>query len=190
MKYIASVCPLIMLLIPLKSVAQDDLISRQIGAVKEIHQVDHVVHFSTSDNEDVQISVLAPAIVRVRIAAPDLPMSPSYAVVQDGLLDFNKMINGDKEITLLTDSLKIVVQKKQLRIDFFNAKGEWLDGDAPSLGVSRQGEEITSFRKLTDDEKFIGLGEKTGPLNRREQSYVNWNTDAPGYGLNADPLYS
>ena len=190
MKYIASVCPLIMLLIPLKSVAQDDLISRQIGAVKEIHQVDQVVHFSTSDNEDVQISVLAPAIVRVRITAPDVPVNPSYAVVQNCLLDFNKMIKGDKEITLLTDSLKIVVQKKPLRIDFFNSKGEWLDGDEPSLGVSRQGKEITSFRKLTNDEKFIGLGEKTGPLNRRGQSYVNWNTDAPGYGMNADPLYS
>jgi alpha-glucosidase len=190
MKYITSVCPLLMLLIPLKSVAQDDQISRQIGEVKEIHQVDHIVHFSTSDNEDVQISVLAPAIVRVRITAPDVPLNPSYAVVQTSLLDFNKIIKSDKEITLLTDSLKIVVQKKPLRIDFFNSKGEWLDGDEPSLGISRQGKEITSFRKLTNDEKFIGLGEKTGPLNRREQSYINWNTDAPGYGMNADPLYS
>jgi len=190
MKYIASVCPLLMLLISLKSVAQYDQISRQIGAVKEIRQVDHIVHLSTSDNEDVQISVLAPAIVRVRISAPDLLVNPSYAVVQNGLLDFNKIIKSDKEITLLTDSLKIVVQKKPLRIDFFNSKGEWLDGDEPSLGFSRQGNEITSYRKLTNDEKFIGLGEKTGPLNRREQSYVNWNTDAPGYGMNADPLYS
>jgi alpha-glucosidase len=139
MKYIAAVYPLLILLLPLKSVAQDNLISHQIGAVKEVRKVDHVVHFSTADNEDVQISVLTPAIVRVRISAPDLPMSPSYAVIQNGLLDFNKMINGDKEITLLTDSLKIVVQKKPMRIDFFNAKGEWLDGDEPFLGVSRQG---------------------------------------------------
>ena len=190
MKYEAAVYSLLVLSLPLKCIAQDDLISHQTGAVKEVRKVDHVIHFATVDNQDVQISVLAPAIVRVRIAAPDLPVSPSYAVVQDGQLDFNKMINGEKEITLLTDSLKIVVLKNPLRIDFFNAKGEWLDGDAPSLGVSRQGKEITSFRKLTEDEKFIGLGEKTGPLNRREQSYVNWNTDAPGYGLNADPLYS
>jgi alpha-glucosidase len=190
MKYLVAVYPILILLLPLKSFAQDDLISRQIGAVREVRKVDHIIHLATVNNEVVQISVLAPAIVRVRIAAPDLPVSQSYAVVQDGLLDFNKMIDGDKEITLLTDSLKIVVQKKPLRIDFFNAKGKWLDGDEPSLGVSRQGMEITSFRKLTDDEKFIGLGEKTGPLNRSEQSYVNWNTDAPGYGLNADPLYS
>jgi len=190
MKYIASVCLLILLLIPLKNIAQDDLISRQIGVVKEIRQVDHVVHFSTSDNEDVQISVLAPAIVQIRISGLDSRMNPSYAVVQQGLMDFNKMIKSDKEITLLTDSLKIVVQKKPLRIDFFNSRGEWLDGDEPSLGFSRQGNEITSYRKLTNDEKFIGLGEKTGPLNRREQSYVNWNTDAPGYGMGADPLYS
>ncbi|MDE3214361.1 MAG: DUF5110 domain-containing protein, partial [Bacteroidota bacterium] len=74
--------------------------------------------------------------------------------------------------------------------DFYDANGQWLDGDAPQLGVSWQGPEVTSYRKLTNDEKFIGLGEKTGPLNKREWSYVNWNTDAPGYGLKEDPLYS
>ena len=104
MKYKAAVYPLLILLLPLKTIAQDDLISRQIGTVKEVRKVDHVIHFATVDNEDVQISVLAPAIVRVRIAAPDMPVSPSNAVVQDGLLDIDKMINGEKEITLLTDS--------------------------------------------------------------------------------------
>ncbi len=190
MKYIAAIYPILILFLPLKSIAQDDLISHQIGAVKDVRKVNHVVHFATIDNEDVQVSVLAPAIIRVQVTSPEMPVSPSYAVVQNSILDFNKMINGEKEITLFTDSLKIVVQKNPLHIDFFNSKGEWLDGDAPSLGFSYQGKEITSFRKLTDDERFIGLGEKTGPLNRREQSYVNWNTDDAGYGLNADPLYS
>ena len=172
------------------SPAQDDLMSHQIAAVREVRQVGHVVHIMTEDGKEVQLSVYAPSIIRVRIAPPDLSMSPSYAVTRDAGSDFKKMDNGEKEITLSTDSLKIVVQKDPLRIDFYNAGGEWLDGDSPSLGVSWQGEEVTSYRKLTNDEKFIGLGEKTGPLNRREQSYVNWNTDAPGYGLNADPLYS
>jgi alpha-glucosidase len=190
MKFTTAVFTLLILLLPCMCIAQDNLISHQISAVNEVRQIDHVVHITTAHKEDVQISVLAPAIVRVRIAMTDVKPGESYAVVQNSLLDFNKMINGEKEITLLTDSLKIEVQKDPLRIDFFNSKGEWLDGDAPLLGVSRQGDEITSYRKLTDDEKFIGLGEKTGPLNRRELSYLNWNTDDAGYGLRADPLYS
>jgi len=39
------------------------------------------------------------------------------------------------------------------------------------------------------DEKFIGLGEKTGPLNRRGNAYVNWNMDIPAYSYRQDPLY-
>jgi alpha-glucosidase len=190
MKYEIAVYPLIFLLFPLNNIAQDNLMSRQIGAVKEVRRADHVIHFVTVDNEDVQIRLLDPAVLRVTVVTSGMPISQSYAVVQNDLLDFNKMINTEKETTLFTDSLKIVVQKDPLRIDFYNSKGQWLDGDAPFSGISRQGEEITSYRRLTDEEKFIGLGEKTGPLNRRELSYVNWNTDAPGYGLTDDPLYS
>jgi alpha-glucosidase len=169
---------------------QDNLISHQIGAVTQVRKVGHVVQVTTQDNRIVQLSVYLPAVVRVRIAPAGLPESPSFAVIRDTGRDFSKMADSGKEITLITDSLKIVVKKNPLRIDFYNARGQWLDGDAPSLGVEWQGSEVTSYRRLTDNEKFIGLGEKTGPLNRRGQSYVNWNTDHPGYGINDDPIYS
>ena len=42
---------------------------------------------------------------------------------------------------------------------------------------------------MAKDEHFIGWGEKTGPLDRRGQSFVNWNTDAFGYSVNQDPIY-
>ncbi len=180
----------IFLLIPFCGSAQDNLLSHQLGAFKSLQKTAHGVQIKTSGNEEVQLEVYSPTIVRVRIAPSDLAESPSYAVIREASNTFNKIENNKNDITLTTDSLKIVIQKNPLRIDFYNSKGEWVDGDAPQLGVSWQGKEITSYRKLTDDEKFIGLGEKTGPLNRREQSYVNWNTDAYGYGLMQDPLYS
>jgi alpha-glucosidase len=190
MKQKLMIASLAVLVFPFLTFAQDNLMSHYIDAVTAVQKADHMVRMTTSDKEELQLSVYSPTIIRVRIAPADLGVSQSYAVVQDAGMDFNKMISGDREITLTTDSLKIIVQKNPLRIDFYNAAGQWLDGDAPSLGVSWQGKEITSYRKLTDDEKFIGLGEKTGPLNRREQSYVHWNTDVPAYGLNQDPLYS
>jgi alpha-glucosidase len=45
-------------------------------------------------------------------------------------------------------------------------------------------------KKLFSDERFIGLGEKTGPLDRRGNSYTHWNSDVPAYSTNQDPLYS
>ena len=38
-------------------------------------------------------------------------------------------------------------------------------------------------------ERFIGLGEKTGNLDRRGCAYTNWNTDKFGYAVDADPIY-
>ncbi len=190
MKSMLLLLPILGLFSPFRSFLHDNLISHQIGSFKEIRKVDHIIHIITEDNMEVQLSVYTPAIIRVRVAPSDLAVSPSYAVVQNGGAEFNKIINGKKELILSTDSLKVVVQKNPLRIDFYNASGQWLDGDLPSLGVSWQGKEVTSYRKLKDDEKFIGLGEKTGPLNRRGLSYVNWNSDKPGYGLQEDPIYS
>ncbi|MEO8819698.1 MAG: glycoside hydrolase family 31 protein [Ginsengibacter sp.] len=190
MKKIIFHLSIIILFFPVLSFAQDNLMSHQVGAVTKFQKVDHGVIIKTAGNVEAQLTVYSPDIVRVRIAPATMAVSSSYAVIQNASNEFKSVTDNKDNITLTTDSLKIVVQKDPLRIDFYNALGQWLDGDAPSLGVSWQGTEMTSYRKLTDDEKFIGLGEKTGPLNRRGDSYVHWNTDAPGYGINQDPLYS
>jgi len=39
------------------------------------------------------------------------------------------------------------------------------------------------------DEHYFGLGDKTGPLDRRDHSYTLWNTDAYRYQESTDPLY-
>ena len=43
---------------------------------------------------------------------------------------------------------------------------------------------------MQNGERFIGLGEKTGNLDRKGTGYTNWNTDAFGYAVNLDPIYS
>jgi alpha-glucosidase len=57
------------------------------------------------------------------------------------------------------------------------------------LGFGFLGEETIACFHLEDDQHFYGLGEKTGPLNRRSSAFTNWNTDAFAYGDGRDPLY-
>jgi alpha-glucosidase len=52
------------------------------------------------------------------------------------------------------------------------------------------GEEVSVYKHMQADERFIGLGEKTGNLDRRGEGYTNWNYDAYGYATNRDPIYS
>jgi alpha-glucosidase len=65
-----------------------------------------------------------------------------------------------------------------------------LNTDEKALGTSWFGNQVSCYKALQPGEKFIGLGEKTGGINRRGNFYRNWNSDVPGYAINADPLYS
>ncbi len=44
-------------------------------------------------------------------------------------------------------------------------------------------------RSMPLDEHYFGLGDKTGPLDRRNQAFTLWNTDAYRFQESTDPLY-
>ncbi len=54
--------------------------------------------------------------------------------------------------------------------------------------IQSPGKWVKNF-KLANQEIFLGLGEKTGGLNRAGNSFTLWNSDNPGYTGNSDPLY-
>lgn len=92
-------------------------------------------------------------------------------------------------VELRTNCLTVQITKNPVSVAFQDASGNILNEEIPGLGTSWIGEQVTSYRKLQPGERFIGLGEKTGPLDRRGHGYQNWNTDAFSYSLGEDPLY-
>ncbi len=93
-------------------------------------------------------------------------------------------------LILKTSSAALEIQKSPLRFTFKNATGETLNEDEPAFGTVFQGENVTTYKKLQPKERFLGLGEKTGGLDRRGKTYTNWNSDAFGYTPDSDPLYA
>ncbi|HEY2180026.1 MAG TPA: TIM-barrel domain-containing protein, partial [Caulobacteraceae bacterium] len=59
--------------------------------------------------------------------------------------------------------------------------------DAEPLRVSGAG--FTLRKALPYGEHIFGLGDKTGDLDRRGGSFVDWNTDAYGFSSSTDPIY-
>lgn len=64
------------------------------------------------------------------------------------------------------------------------------------LEAAAPGQHAVSLTRVTPEgEPLYGLGEKTGPLDKRGRRYVLWNTDPydpahGGYGPGADPIYA
>ena len=70
--------------------------------------------------------------------------------------------------------------------------GRLLNADDPSFGISWLGGETTVYKTLQPGERFIGLGEKTGGLDRTGSAHTNWNSDVYAYPVDGrdNPLYA
>ncbi len=171
----------------LSASAQPSKLSKQLGNFKNFKSTNSGV-LITADHGQVQLTAYDQNVIRVRVTNTEFALDTSFAVIQkpQGKIDVE---DKKDELVLHTESLAIRVNKQPVNISFYNKKGQLISADDPNLGVSWSGTQVTSFRKLFPKERFIGLGEKTGNLDRRGSSYVHWNTDAPAYGLNQDPLY-
>ncbi len=147
------------------------------------------ITFNTS-NAHIRISVYDHAIIRVRIAKNDCNFSGfSYAVINEPQatpFDFSESASG---FSLKTHALEIRISKAPFRISAYTLDGKILTADDPAFGTSWLANEVTTYKQLQPDERFIGLGEKTGNLDRRGKTYVNWNTDNFAYPTDGDPLY-
>jgi len=181
---------IIVLIISTITEAQIPRLSEQIGTIKNTSRLLHGVEFNLS-NAYAAITAYSPTSIRVRVSRQMQSNDFSYAIDDlSSSFNFKNISNEGDKTVLITDSLKVVVNTKPFRISFYNLKGELLNGDDEGLGISWWGNQVSNYKKLHRDEKFIGLGEKTGGINRRGQFYRNWNSDVPGYALNHDPLYA
>ncbi|MDB5132227.1 MAG: alpha-glucosidase [Mucilaginibacter sp.] len=157
-----------------------------LGNAQSIKKHGNVLIIKT-DEAEARVWVFSPSIIRVCISR-DYKSEGSFAVIQEPgeKLEFTESGN---EIVVATSAMQLRISKSPLRFNFYTVNGNALSEDDPRFGVNWQGDRVINYRKLVADEKFIGLGEKTGNLNRRGSSYVNWNTDAALHDVNADPLY-
>lgn len=142
----------------------------------------------SSVNGQVRVQVYSPSVFRIHFSRNGTFDSLSYAVVAKPQSTQFSVIDG-AVVVLKTDSAQLEITRNPLRIRLLDAKGRLVNEDEPAFGTGWIGEEITTHKKLQEGERFIGLGEKTGPLNRKGDGYTNWNTDYFAYGTSADPIY-
>ena len=159
------------------------------GNVQSVTTGEQGLTFKT-DNAYGSITVYSPSVIRVRLNKQPLGRDFSYAVISQPQKTKTVITDGADSITLLTDSIKAVIHKKPFGIAYYNTAGQLINRDEPGLTTSWTGDEVTTYKSLMPDEHFIGLGEKTGPVDKKGMGYTNWNSDVYGYHTDQDPLYS
>ena len=113
----------------------------------------------------------------------------SYAVVGTPIKIEFSISDLSEKIQLTTSALKVTITKSPVRVQMTDLQDVLINEDDAGLGIQWINDQVSCYKKLQEGERFLGLGEKTGPLDKRGRGYINWNTDAYAYGTDTDPLY-
>jgi alpha-glucosidase len=170
--------------------SQNNNKSISMGDMMSFTKTQHGIELLSAQG-NVKITVYTPTIMRIRYVKNGAKTDDlSYSIIKEPNAASSFTFSESNDfLELKTDSVICEIKKKPIRILFKTLSGDIINQDEPAFGTSWIGEEVTTYKKLVADEKFIGLGEKTGNLNRRGEGYTNWNTDYFGYPTNADPIY-
>jgi alpha-glucosidase len=185
--------------------AQDISRLEKIGRLVSFTRSERAVVFNCDDNSQVQVTLLAPDLVRIRASfAKPLPAKDhSWAIAKTDWPAPRWSVSETKDsVVITTDELEVAVYRSPLLIEFRDAKTHSvINADQQPMAYDAKGllkemmfdpqagTFIAVAKKFGFDEHFYGLGEKAARLDKRRSSFVNWNSDTPGYSEGKDPIY-
>jgi alpha-glucosidase len=143
-------------------------------------------------NTILQIVALRDDVLRVREALDGaLPEDASWAVAESIRKQSVAVVpqGGSPAAGFQTKSLRVAIEPNQFVLTVSDLQGHVLQEDAIGWPAESHGAGFRIYKKMPIDEHYFGLGDKIGPLDRREQSFRLWNTDSFGFQESTDPIY-
>ncbi|HEY4968921.1 MAG TPA: hypothetical protein VII35_03390, partial [Steroidobacteraceae bacterium] len=140
----------------------------------------------------MRVTALTDDILRVRAGAVgDLPEDASWAVPGEMRgRSVHVTVKQDAEgIDFQTAALAVRIERSPLRLIVSDLAGHVISADTPARALEVVDSGFLLRKELTEKEHIFGLGDKTGPLDRRGQAFTLWNTDAYRFQESTDPLY-
>jgi alpha-glucosidase len=134
----------------------------------------------------LRVTALTDTILRVRIARDGtLPEDASWAVSADRRAQSVK-------VEALPDGFATAAVRvhvgPDLGVSVEDKQGRTIVSDDADP-IKLEGRGFTLRKTLQRAEHIFGLGDKTGGLDRRGKSFVDWNTDAYAFTSSTDPIY-
>lgn len=142
----------------------------------------------TTTTGKFKFTVYGSGLIRVQASRFNSFEENPYSVITGPLTSGFEITEDSDSLQIQTSQLRLKIQKNNFQLRFLKLDGTVLNED-DSLATGWIGTEVNTYKIVQPNEKFIGLGEKTGGLNRFGSAYTNWNTDYFAYGTGDDPLY-
>lgn len=162
---------------------------QHLGAVQRMEKLKDGVELS-SGRAKIRITAFNDATVRIRVAPQgSFGKDFSWAVIAATQVPAVSIVENKNEITMTAGKARVVVQKSPLLIRFADSAGNFLVADEPSLPMAFDGPRVRVWKQMPADENYYGLGDKTGPMNRRNRAFTMWNSDVFGWSESTDPMY-
>ena len=162
---------------------------QHIGAVQKVDKLPDGVELSAGKSK-VRVTVFREGVFRVRVApSGTFPKDFSWAVIESPEPPAIKIEDSKDEVRVTAGSTVVRIHKSPLLIDFARDGGAVLVADDPDLPMAWENGTVRIWKKMPEDEGYYGLGDKAGPMNRRNRSFTMWNTDAYAWQESTDPLY-
>jgi alpha-glucosidase len=138
----------------------------------------------------IRVEALREDVLRVRIGRDGvLPEDASWAVVaavRAARATVEPLAGG---LGFRTDALTVRLETEPFRLWIEDHDGRPVCVDAPDGGLELHGARFCLRKAIGAGERFFGLGDKAGPLDRRGKAFALWNSDAYGFQESTDPLY-
>jgi alpha-glucosidase len=136
------------------------------------------------------VSALRDDVLRIRISRSGaLPEDASWSVFPDvrhSSVPVATETSAD-HFGFRTRALIVELDKHTLELTVRDLAGNILQQDARP--VNFDGDAFRIYKTMPLDEHYFGLGDKTGPLDRRNEAFTLWNTDAYRFQESTDPIY-
>ncbi len=131
-------------------------------------------------------------IIRVRVSKNKSFSNFSYALTDNAIPSFNNVSIEEKgaSILLSTNAIDVTIERQpSFRIIFKNKKGVIINEDVKGtcFGTTFIGDKVSVYKAMQQGERFVGMGEALGNIDKRGTGITLNNTDTYKYG---DPRLS
>ena len=140
----------------------------------------------------MQVTALRKDLLRVRVGATGtLPENASWAVLAASRTAqvATEYASSERSVGFSTGALVVTIERNPLAMTVKDAQGNVIVEDIPERPIEFHGASFRVYKRSPENEHYFGLGDKPGPLDRRNEAFTNWNTDSFGWQESTDPIY-